>query len=307
MGDVQRKSKEGSKVTWVGLLVNIVLSGIKFWGGYIGHSQALIADAVHSLSDLFTDAVVLVGLLVSGKSPDEEHPFGHARLETMASAIIGLALVGVAMEIGYSAGLDIYRHDATQPNWLAAVVAGLSILFKEILYQYTVLVGRRINSPSVLANAWHHRSDAMSSVAVLAGVSAGIINPKWHILDAYAALLVSVFVLKVGVDITLTAVREFTDTAPGPAVVEEIKACAGKTPGVRGVHDLKVRTAGGQYQMELHIVVDAQITVAQGHGIAKVVEACLLDEIKNSDRIIIHVDPDFSDNSAPDDAGPRDS
>jgi cation diffusion facilitator family transporter len=300
MGDIHEKARAGSKVTWIGLWVNLLLSGVKFWGGYIGHSQGLIADAVHSLSDLFTDAVVLVGLVVSGKSPDEKHPFGHARLETMASAVIGLALVGVAIEIGYNAGQDIYRHDTTQPNWLAAIVAALSIISKEVLYQYTVRVGRRINSPSVLANAWHHRSDAMSSVAVLAGVTAGLVNPGWHILDAYAALLVSFLVLKVGLDITLTAVREFTDTAPDPAVIEEIKACAAKINGVRDVHDLKVRTAGGLYQMELHIVVDAQITVNQGHGIAKEVEACLVNEIKNCDRIIIHVDPDPSNHPEPD-------
>jgi cation diffusion facilitator family transporter len=284
-------ARAGRSVTLIGALVNGLLILIKFIAGIFGQSQALIADAVHSVSDLFTDAVVLFGLRIGQKAPDEEHQFGHARIETLASAIVGLALIATALYLGIEASLNIYNHTEYHPTGLALIGAGISIAFKEALYHYTVDTGRRIKSQLVVANAWHHRSDAFSSVAVLLGVAGTLINPSWHILDSFAALLVSFFIIKVGLDIFRNSLREFTDTAPHQEILNKISDCIRSVEGVFDMHDLRVRTSGGLYQMETHIIVDGQLTVTEGHGIAKAVESCLTEEFEDLDRVIIHVDP----------------
>jgi cation diffusion facilitator family transporter len=285
------RGRSGQRVTWVGAFTNALLIILKFVAGILGHSQALIADAVHSVSDLFTDTIVLIGLKIGGKAPDEEHQFGHARIETLASAIVGLTLIATALYLGINAALNIYRHTEYHPTKLALIGAGVSIALKEALYHYTVHVGRRIKSQLIIANAWHHRSDALSSVAVLLGVAGTLVNRSWHILDSFAALLVSFFIVKVGLEILGKSLREFTDTAPPPEILDKIRHCIRDVEGVLDMHDLRVRTAGGLYQMETHIVVDSQLTVAEGHGIAKTVESCLTEEIEDLDRVIVHVDP----------------
>jgi cation diffusion facilitator family transporter len=287
-------------VTLVGALVNIILILLKFLAGIFGNSQALIADAVHSVSDLFTDVVVLFGVRMGRKPPDDEHPFGHARIETLASAIVGIALIITALYLGIKSALNIYQHTECYPTDLALMGAGVSIAFKEALFHYTVRTGRRIKSQLVVANAWHHRSDALSSVAVFLGVLGTKIKPSWHILDSVAALLVSFFIVKVGLDILRIALREFTDTAPHPETICKIEQCALSVDGVIDAHDLKVRSSGGFYQMEIHIVVDGQLTVAEGHQIAKNVERCLVEDVESLDRIIVHVDP-APDNNSQDD------
>ncbi|MBW1783223.1 MAG: cation transporter [Deltaproteobacteria bacterium] len=299
MSDLRSVSaKEGRTVTLVGALVNGLLIALKFVAGILGHSQALIADAVHSVSDLFTDIIVLVGLRMGRKAPDERHHFGHARLETLASFIVGLALIATALYLGIEAALNIYGHTECHPTKLALIGAGVSIVLKEGLYHYTVRVGRRVKSKLIVANAWHHRSDALSSVAVLIGVTGSLIRPSWHALDAYAALLVSFFIIKVGLDILRESLREFTDTAPPSEVIDTISACARGVPGVLDMHDLRVRTSGGLYQMETHIVVDGQLTVVEGHRIAKEVESCLAEEVADLDRVIVHVDPATRENAS---------
>ena len=283
--------KAGRKATLLGLFVNAFLILLKFFAGIFGGSQALIADAVHSISDLFTDAVVLLGIKIGRKPPDKEHHFGHARIETLASAIVGLALIGTAVYLGIDAALNIHQHTEYHPTGIALIGAGVSIALKEALYRYTVLIGRRIKSQLIVANAWHHRSDALSSVAVLLGVAGTLINPAWHILDALAALIVSFFIIKVGFDILRKTLREFTDTAPRPEIIEKLMQLSRAVDGVMNAHDLRVRTSGGFYQAEIHIVVDGQLTVVQGHRIAKTVERCLSEEMDELDRVIVHVDP----------------
>ncbi len=282
----------GRKVTLIGALVNIVLIGLKLLAGIFGKSNALIADAVHSISDLFTDVVVLIGIWRGRRPPDDRHPFGHGRIEALFTAIVGISLIATALYLGFQAARDIYlHHESSAPNVLAIIGAGVSIVLKEVLYQYTVMAGRRMKSQLVVANAWHHRSDALSSVAVLAGVSLAQIKPSWHIFDAFAALLVSFFILKVGLDILGNTFRELSDAAPDPETMDSIRQCALSTGGVMAVHDLRVRTSGGLHQIEIHIVVDASLTVKEGHGIAKEVEACLSNDIDDVGRTIVHVDP----------------
>ena len=289
--NLKESAAAGKSVTLIGALVNAILILLKFIAGILGHSQALVVDAVHSISDLFTDAVVLVGLKMGRRAPDETHHFGHARIETMASAMVGLALIATALYLGIKAAWAIYVHREYHPSWVALVAAGISIAFKEALYHYTVHVGQRIKSSAVVANAWHHRSDALSSVAVLLGVAGAQIRPGWHVLDAYAALVVSFFIVKVALDILRQTLHEFTDTAPDPDILRRIRQCALDVEGVMDTHDLRVRTFGGLYQMETHIVVDGRLSVAEGHRIAKAVEKCLLEEVENMDRVIVHMDP----------------
>jgi len=284
-------AKAGRNATLLGLFVNAFLILLKFIAGIFGDSQALIADAVHSVSDLFTDAVVLFGIKIGRKPPDKEHHFGHARIETLASAIVGLALIGTAVYLGIEAALNIHRHTEHHPTGIALIGAGVSIALKEALYRYTVLIGQRLKSQLIVANAWHHRSDALSSVAVLLGVAGTLIRPSWHILDALAALIVSFFIIKVGIDILRKTLHEFTDTAPRPEIIEKLMQLSRTVEGVMDAHDLRVRTSGGFYQAEIHIVVDGQLTVVEGHRIAKTVEHCLAAEMDELDRVIVHVDP----------------
>jgi len=278
-------------ITLIGVGVNVLLILVKLAAGWFGRSQALLADAVHSISDLMTDGVTLLGIHLGKKEPDERHPFGHGRLETLAAAVVGTALIATAVLIGVDAGTRIYSHTACRPTALALLGAGISIAVKEVLFRYTVFVGKQTGSRLIVVNAWHHRSDALSSVAVFLGVIGTLINPEWHVLDAYSALLVSFFIVKVGLDVIRDSLREFTDTAPGPEVIAHIRDCILKTDGILNMHDLRVRTAGGRYQMETHIEVNEQLTVAEGHRISKDVEACLLEEVPDIDRVTIHVDP----------------
>jgi cation diffusion facilitator family transporter len=282
---------DGKSVTLVGASVNVALIFFKLTAGILGTSQALIADAIHSVSDLFTDAVVFLGIRVGRKGPDEGHPFGHARLETLASSIVGLALILTALYLGIKSALDIYSNNQYHPKMLALIGAALSLGAKEALYHYTVRAGRRIKSQLVVANAWHHRSDAFSSIAVFLGVAGTLINPSWHILDSFAALIVSFLILKVGLEIVGKTLHEFIDAAPPAKILESIRHCTLGVEGVLEAHDLRVRTSGGLYQMEVHIVVDGDLKVIEGHNIAKEVENCLSREFDDFDRVIIHVDP----------------
>lgn len=279
------------RVTLAGSAINLALVVLKLVAGTAGRSQALIADAFHSLSDLISDAVVLAGIALGAAPADKRHHFGHARLETLAAATLGLGLVGTAVWLGYRAGLDIEQRRYSDPAWFAAAAAGLSLVVKEALYRYTMVVSRRVTSAALRANAWHHRSDALSSLAVLVGVGAAAWNPAWRMADAYAAFLVSFFVLAAGLDVIWDAVKELTDTAPDPKALAEMEACALSVPGVLGVHDLRVRLSGGRFQLELHVVVDGSLTVRQGHVIAKEVEHCLLDNLALVEKVIIHIDP----------------
>jgi cation diffusion facilitator family transporter len=291
----QKHTHDGRRITIIGTLVNIILILLKIIGGILGKSQGLIADAVHSVSDLFTDVIVLTGLRIGEKEPDEDHLFGHARIETLASSIVGLALIATALYLSIKSAINIYRHNVYHPTPIALYCAGFSIIMKETLYHYTVRIGRLLKNRLIVANAWHHRSDSLSSIAVLVGVTLSIINPDWHILDSFAAILVSFFIIKVGLDILVDTLKEFTDKAPPPDVINNIKACAFEVEGVLGVHDLKVRTSGGLYQAEIHIVVDGELSVNEGHTIAKRVESCLKNDMDDFENVIIHIDPSTKD------------
>ncbi len=282
----------GLTVTRVGMLVNFALFVIKITAGWFGRSQALIADGVHSLSDLLSDIVVLLGLKWGRKEEDESHPFGHARIETIAGMFIGLVLIGTGVGLAYSSVSAISNRVESSPGLTAIIAALISIGLKEWLYWYTVKVGRRIKSLALIANAWHHRSDALSSVAVLVGVTGAYLSPAWAMADAYAALIVTFFVVKIGAGLIWSATKEVIDTAPDQAAMDQVKETALRIPGVRQTHDIRARLSGGRIFAEIHIVVDPDLTVRAGHEIADAVKQSLLDEVAGMARIIVHVDPE---------------
>jgi len=280
----------GIRVTWIGSVVNILLVIFKFWAGFISNSQALIADAIHSLSDLFSDGVVILGLKWGRKHEDEDHPYGHARIETISSMIVGFFLILVGLGITFAAIEAISKHKSSTPGLFAIYTAAISIILKELMFWYTLIVGKRLKSLALIGNAWHHRSDAMSSVAVLIGVGATYFNPDWHLADAYAALLVTFFVVKIGTNLVWNAFKELSDSAPNKEVMEQIEAIAYSINGVREVHDLRARHSGSQIFVELDIVVDPALTVKEGHDIAHAVKMTLLEEFSDVTRVFVHVD-----------------
>lgn len=282
---------EGRNVTIIGMATNVALIAAKMWGGVLAHSQALIADGIHSVSDLVSDAVVLWGLKWGRKTEDETHPFGHARIETLAASFVGVCLIAAGLFMGFSAARTIYLGEIGRPAILAALVAAVSIVCKEALYRYTRIVGKRINSAALMSNAWHHRSDALSSIAVLIGVAGAQLNPRWGVLDACAAIVVSALIVQVGAAFVFSALKELIDTAPEKRVVNQIESCAYRVKGVLDVHDLRTRTSGGRVFAEIHIMVDGDMTVREGHAVAKAVEQCLFDEVPGLDKAIVHVDP----------------
>lgn len=285
--------ESGIRVTVSGLILNAGLTIIKLWIGWTSQSQALIADGVHSISDLFGDFLVIFGLTLGRKEPDENHPFGHARIETIAGMAMGLLLLAVALVIIISSIKSISSLEQTKASLPVIGAAILSILLKESMYQYTIKVGRRIKSLAVVGNALHHRSDALSSVAVLIGVLAAYLNPSWYLADSIAALVVSLFIIKVGVSLVRITLREVVDTSPDREIVAQLIYKAESIEGVRQAHDLKARHSGSRMLIEIHIVVDPDLTVRQGHDIARAVKRSLLDEIPDVSHVIVHVDPDL--------------
>jgi cation diffusion facilitator family transporter len=289
----QSQVTSAMSVTLAGMLVNIFLTIFKVWIGLLAKSQALVADGIHSLSDLFSDFVVIFGLKWGRKGPDEDHPYGHARIESVAGMLMGLILAVAAIGIVYNALTSIYQHSEAHPSLWAVAAAFISIVFKEALYWYTIKIGRRIRSLVIVGNAWHHRTDALSSVAVLIGVGAVYINPDWHIADSLAAIVVSVLILKVGGSLIWTTLKEVVDTAPDKGILTRLSDYAETVEGVRQAHDIKARYSGSQILVEIHIVVDPDLSVREGHSIAKQVERILLDNIDDVSKVIIHVDPEL--------------
>lgn len=285
-------TRAGMRVTLIGSLVNILLVILKLWAGYLSRSQALIADGIHSLSDLFSDIVVYFGLRWAGMHEDHNHPYGHGRIETMSSLVVGLLLILIGIGIGYEAITSLYDHEVSTPGPFALYVAIASVVLKEILFWFTLSVGKRLKSLALVGNAWHHRSDSFSSLAVLVGVGATYIDPGWYLADTLAAMVVIYFVVKIGVNLIWTALKELTDTAPDTEVLSAIHDSGASVDGVHEVHDLRARYSGSQIFVEMHIVIDGDLTVREGHAISRVVRDKILNEFADVTRVITHIDPD---------------
>jgi cation diffusion facilitator family transporter len=289
--DEALKEKILRRVTWVGLFVNLVLSAIKFAAGIFGRSQALVADAIHSLSDLTTDIAVLAGSHYWSRPPDENHPYGHRRLETLVTVFIGVVLIAAGIGIGWKAISTLYQKHIAPPGWIAVLAAFASIACKESLYRWTAITGRRIKSPALAANAWHHRTDALSSLPVLVAVAGARIFPTWSFLDHVGAVVVSIFILHASIKIIWPSLSELIDVGAPIETQRKIRDIALRNKNVLQVHDIRTRFISSSVLVDLHIVVEGSISVREGHNIADDVRDRITQEIPEIIDVIVHVDP----------------
>ena len=290
------REREIYKVTLVGSAANVLLTVFKFVAGIVGHSAAMTADAVHSLSDLLTDAVVLIFVHISGKPEDSSHDYGHGKYETLATTVIGIALAAVAVGIGWKAveALLFWYGGGTlaAPGMLALWAALVSIILKELVYQYTVRRGKDLNSPAVEANAWHHRSDALSSLGTLVGIGGAILlGNRWTVLDPLAGLIVAFFILRVAFKLLKQGFDELMEASLPDEVEKEILAIVTSFPDVRDPHHLRTRRIGSRYAIELHIRMDGQMHLAESHARTCEIEQALKQRFGDRTHITLHVEP----------------
>ena len=290
------RNQEIYKVTLVGGVVNVLLLLFKFVAGIVGHSAAMVADAVHSLSDFVTDVIVLVFVHVSSKPKDKSHDYGHGKYETLAMTLIGVALLMVAIGIIYSGAMKIYAwtngEQLEAPGTLALWAALLSVLLKEGVYQYSMVKARQLNSQVLEANAWHHRSDALSSVGTAIGIGGAIfLGQRWTVLDPIASLVVGAFIVKVAVDLLHSGIDDLMEHSLPEVVEEEILRIVGELPDVVYPHDLRTRKIGNHYAIELHILMDGDITLREAHNKASEVEDLLRARYGEDTHVAVHVEP----------------
>ena len=295
---MEKESRERQiyKVTIIGSIANFVLLVFKFVAGVLGKSSAMIADAVHSLSDFVTDIIVLVFVKVSAKPQDAGHDYGHGKYETLATAIIGLVLLMVGTGIfwsGLSKILAVSRgEEIGSPDLIALIAAVVSIVVKEILYRYSVIVGRRVQSQAVVANAWHHRSDAFSSIGTALGIAGAIFLGKdWHILDPIAAVVVSVFIVKVSIQLLIPCMNDLLEKSLPEKVEKEIITIIKEDPQVADPHNLKTRRIGNDCAIEVHIRVYPDMTVREAHVVATGIENRLRAKFGARTHVAVHVEP----------------
>ncbi|MCP5102396.1 MAG: cation transporter [bacterium] len=286
-----RHAVEVRRITWIGLAVNLALSALKFVVGYLGASQAVIADAVHSLSDTATDFAVIFGVKFWSAPPDENHPYGHRRIEAMVTIAIGLSLTAVAAGIVFKALTSMRGAHIGQTGWVAILGPLLSIFFKEILFRWTIRTGMRVKSSALIANAWHHRSDAMSSIPALAAVAAAAIKPEWAFVDHVGALIVAIFILKVSWDIIRPSLVELTDGGASAGDRESIRKIAAGVNGVKEVHAVRTRKIGPGLYVDLHILVDPEMSVRVGHDISEEVRRELVEKGPDVLDVVPHLEP----------------
>lgn len=282
----------------VGALMNVALSVLKIGAGLMGQSQALIADGIHSLSDLLSDLLVLLAGKHAVQGPDPDHPYGHRRYEAVATLVLGLLLTVVAFGIGWDASKRLFMpEDLLHPGPLALGGALISILIKEWLYWWTLGYAKRVRSDLLRANAWHHRSDAISSIVVLVGIAGTMAGLPY--LDAIAAILVALMIAQIAWGLGWTAVAELVDTGLDSDRVEAIRATIRSVGGVRDIHMLRTRRQGGDASADVHVLVDPAVSVSEGHMISLLVEQRLKREVDEITDVTVHIDPEDDDRVAP--------
>ena len=295
-GTTDIRTKQIYRVTILGMFVNALLFAFKLVAGIVGRSGAMVADAAHSASDFATDVVVLAFVRISSKPRDDDHKWGHGKYETLASLIIGVALFAVGVEILVDSAEKIKAvaggEVLPRPGLIAVIAAVVSIVGKEALYQYTVRKGKKLDSPSVVANAWHHRSDALSSVGALLGIGlAYFLGDKWRIADPIAAIVVSALIIKVAIDLCRTALAELLEKSLSREVEDEILAIISAVPNVHKPHNLRTRRIGANIAIEVHIRVNGSMSVYDSHEISRKVEQDLRNKYGEQTAVAIHIEP----------------
>ena len=284
------------KVTLVGSAGNVALLAFKFAAGVLGHSSAMIADAIHSLSDFITDVVLLAFVHMSAKPQDEDHDYGHGKYETFATLIIGLAIMAAATGIIIS-GVDklvdwVGGRQLAAPGWLALAAALLSIVVKEVMYRYTVRRGKALDSPALVANAWHHRSDALSSIGAAVGIGGAILlGNRWTVLDPLASVVVGLMLLKVAIGLLRSSVGELTEHSLSSEVEKEIEDIICSYPDVSDPHNLRTRRIGNRFAIEVHVRMDGNTTLTAAHNRATAIEQRIRQRFGKQTQISIHMEP----------------
>ena len=290
------REKEIYKVTLVGSAGNVALLTFKFIAGVMGHSSAMIADAVHSLSDFITDVIVLAFVHVSAKPQDKDHDYGHGKYETFASFIIGLALIaaatgiivsGVAKVIDWAGGKELEA-----PGWLALAAAIISILVKEILFRYTAIRGKSLDSQALVANAWHHRSDALSSIGTAVGIGGAILlGNRWTVLDPLASVVVGLILVKVSVNLLRSSIGELTESSLSSEIEKEIEEIICSFPDVSEPHNLRTRRIGNRFAIEAHVRMDGNASLTAAHDRASAIEQRIRQRFGQQTHVTIHMEP----------------
>lgn len=278
---------------WVGVVGNLLLATVKLMAGIVGHSHAVVADAVHSVSDLVTDFAVIAGVHFWSKPADDEHPHGHQRIETLVTVAIGLLLALIAVGIGWDAIVAGHRGSTVQPTVVALAAALLSIATKEWLYRWTAVVGRRARSTALVANAWHHRSDALSSIPAAAAVGVSLLDPRFAFVDRIGAVAVCLFILYAAWRITAPALAQLIDTAAPAEERAALERLARSVEGVRDAHALRTRYVGSSLAVDLHVVVDPALSVEEGHAIGEAVKRALIADGGGVEDVLVKVEPDI--------------
>ncbi|MCW5608045.1 MAG: cation transporter [Nitrosomonas sp.] len=294
----QQRYKEVRKVTLIGSAIDFILGVVKIIAGWLANSQALIADGIHSFSDLLTDFFVLYAAKHSHKAADEEHPYGHGRIETLATVGLGMTLIVIACGIAYHSARQIDKPDILpEPGGLALMIAVLSIISKEWIYRYTVAAARRLRSDMLHANAWHSRSDAISSIVVVIGIAGAMYGYPY--LDAVAAIVVAVMIAKIGANMVRSSTQELIDRALDKNELNAIRAHIFKIRGVRSMHMLRSRKSAGNAFIDVHIQVDPKLSVSEGHQIGDAVQQRLLDSVDIVSDVTVHIDPENDESNSP--------
>lgn len=290
---MQKNIQEARRITFAGMAVNILLAGLKLALGMLGRSQAVVADAMHSLSDMVTDLMVLFGLKFWSAPADDQHPYGHQRIETIVTLFISMLLALVAFEIGWTA-IERLGSSTSQgaPQFFAIIGPIVSIISKEALFRKTRAVGKRIHSPALIANAWHHRSDALSSIPALIVVAIAALDPAWAFLDAVGAVIVALLILKVVWEIAAPALSELSERGADDEDVRQISGLARSVNGVASVHRIRTRRLGAGWFVDLHVMVDGSLSVCEGHDIATAVQHLLLEEGPSVADVTVHIEPE---------------
>lgn len=299
--DSNSRTSKIKKVTLQGSVINFLLTAGKIVAGIVGQSSAMIADGVHSLSDFITDVIVIAFIRISGKERDSSHHYGHGKFETFAAMLISIALMMVGIGILISGAGKIIGslkgEPIDKPGYIALYAALISILSKEGLYWYTKIEGKRLNSQAMIANAWHHRSDAFSSIGTALGISGAILlGEGWRILDPIAGIIVSLFILKIAWDIAKPSINELLDSSLPESIQKELIDIVTKTDGVQQFHNLRTRRIGEAISVEVHIKVDKKLTVEASHQIATEIEIAIRLKFGERTHAIVHVEPFNTDN-----------
>ena len=290
------REQQLTKVTLVGSVGNLVLLSFKFVAGILAGSSAMVADAVHSLSDFLTDLVVLVFVRIGAKPQDEDHDYGHGKYETLATLLVALALVGAAIGIIVTGSLKIARwlqgETLEMPGMLALWAALLSIVVKELLFRYTIARGKALESPAVVANAWHHRSDALSSIGAAIGIGGAILlGERWAVLDPLASIVVGAMLVKVAWDLLKISTGELTDSSLPEETEREIEDIVRSFPEVSEPHNLRTRRIGNRIAIEVHVRLDGKMSLDAAHDIVTAIEHRLRDRFGQATHITIHMEP----------------